>query len=80
MFIPLYKNIFYMPILNYRKYADLVGVTATTILKRIRSREISAGVGVEGNRLVFTIDTSTYPPEAQRGERRGRPRNKSKTA
>lgn len=68
-----------MPILNYRKYAKLVGVTPATILKRIRSKEIHAGVGVEGNRLVFTIDSSTYPPESQRSERRGRPRNTAKS-
>lgn len=69
-----------MPILNYRKYASLVGVTPATILKRMRSKEIQAGVGVEGTRLVFTIDTSSYPIEAQRGERRGRPRKSAKSA
>lgn len=67
-------------VINYREYAKKVGVTPTTILKRIRSRELKAGVGVEGGKLVYTIDTSTYPVEGQKGERRGRPRKGSKSA
>lgn len=69
-----------MSAINYREFAKLAGVTSTTILKRIRSKEILAGVGVQGNRLIFTIDTSIYLPSDHSGERRGRPRKIAKSA
>ena len=59
--------------ISIEQFAQEAGVSQTIISKRIRSGEIEAIAVVEGNQLVFRIDTAKYDPKDHSARKGGRP-------